>query len=121
MPEEGVPLRRHEEFLSQEQIAEVVAAGVKLGLTKIRLTGGEPLVKRGIVDLAARLRAVPGVRHLRRHLHAQQLLCCAGHPGQTASGTRTTLVADQFRQRQCPQKARQSSNEIQCEALFHRW
>jgi cyclic pyranopterin phosphate synthase len=64
MPEEGVPARRHEEFLSHERIAEVVAAGVKLGLTKIRLTGGEPLVKRGIVDLVALVRAVPGVRHL---------------------------------------------------------
>jgi cyclic pyranopterin phosphate synthase len=64
LPEEGVPLRRHEEFLSQEQIVEVVAAGVKLGLTKIRLTGGEPLVKRGIVELAAKIRAVPGVHHL---------------------------------------------------------
>jgi cyclic pyranopterin phosphate synthase len=64
MPEEGVPARRHEEFLRHEQIAEVVRAGVRLGLTKIRLTGGEPLVKRGIVDLAAMIRAVPGVRQL---------------------------------------------------------
>jgi cyclic pyranopterin phosphate synthase len=64
MPEAGVPERRHEEFLSHEQIAEVVRAGVRLGLAKIRLTGGEPLVKRGIVDLVAMIRAVPGVRHL---------------------------------------------------------
>ena len=62
MPEEGVPPRRHEEFLSHEQIVEVVRAAVGLGLTKIRLTGGEPLVKRGIVELAGMIRAVPGVR-----------------------------------------------------------
>jgi cyclic pyranopterin phosphate synthase len=37
---------------------------VRLGLTKIRLTGGEPLVKRGIVELAGMIRAVPGVGHL---------------------------------------------------------
>jgi cyclic pyranopterin phosphate synthase len=64
LPEEGVPTRRHEEFLSHERIVEVVASAVRLGLTKIRLTGGEPLVKRGIVDLVAMIRAVPGVRHL---------------------------------------------------------
>jgi cyclic pyranopterin phosphate synthase len=64
MPEEGVAARRHEDFLSHEKIVEVVRAAVGLGLTKIRLTGGEPLVKRGIVELAAMIRAVPGVRHL---------------------------------------------------------
>ncbi len=64
MPEEGVPLRRHEEFLSHEQIVEVVRAAVALGLTKIRLTGGEPLVKRGIVELVGMLRGLPGLRHL---------------------------------------------------------
>jgi cyclic pyranopterin phosphate synthase len=64
MPEEGAPQRQHEEFLSFEQIVEVVRSAVGLGLTKIRLTGGEPLVKRGIVELAAMIRAVPGVRHL---------------------------------------------------------
>jgi cyclic pyranopterin phosphate synthase len=64
MPEEGVPLRRHEEFLSHERIVEVVRAAVGLGLTKIRLTGGEPLVKRGIVELVGMIRAVPGVRQL---------------------------------------------------------
>jgi cyclic pyranopterin phosphate synthase len=64
MPEEGVPLRKHEEFLRHEQIVEVVRAAVGLGLTKIRLTGGEPLVKRGIVELVGMIRTVPGLRHL---------------------------------------------------------
>ncbi len=47
LPEEGVPPRRHEDFLSLEAIAGVVRAGVGLGLTKVRLTGGEPLVTGG--------------------------------------------------------------------------
>jgi cyclic pyranopterin phosphate synthase len=64
LPEEGVPQRQHEDFLRHEQIVEVVRAAVGLGLTKIRLTGGEPLVKRGIVELAGMIRAVPGVKHL---------------------------------------------------------
>jgi GTP 3',8-cyclase len=64
MPEEGVLPRRHEDFLRHEQIVEVVRAAVGLGLTKVRLTGGEPLVKRGIVELVGMIRAVPGLRHL---------------------------------------------------------
>jgi cyclic pyranopterin phosphate synthase len=64
MPEEGVAMRRHQEFLSFEQITAVVRAAVNLGVTKVRLTGGEPLVKRGIVDLVRMIRSVEGLGHL---------------------------------------------------------
>ena len=64
MPEEGVPVRGHGEFLSFEQISAVVRAAVGLGVTKVRLTGGEPLVKRGIVDLVGMLHGIAGLRHL---------------------------------------------------------
>jgi GTP 3',8-cyclase len=64
MPAEGVPVRAHAEFLSFEQITSVVRAGVRLGMTKVRLTGGEPLVKRGIVDLVRMIKGVEGVAHL---------------------------------------------------------
>ncbi len=64
VPEEGVPLRRHDEFLSLEQIAAVARAGVRVGLNKVRLTGGEPLVKRGIVTLVGLLSDIEGLRHL---------------------------------------------------------
>ncbi len=64
MPEDGVPRKEHGEFLSFEEITQVVRAGVPLGLKKIRLTGGEPLVKRGIVDLVGMVRSVEGIEHL---------------------------------------------------------
>jgi len=64
MPAEGVPHREHGEFLSLERIAEVVRVGVGLGITKVRLTGGEPLVKRGIVELVRLLRGISGLEHL---------------------------------------------------------
>jgi len=64
MPAEGVPPRKHEDFLSLEQIAEVARAAVGLGVRKIRLTGGEPLVKRGIVDLVRMLGGIDGLEHL---------------------------------------------------------
>jgi cyclic pyranopterin phosphate synthase len=64
MPEEGVPIRRHQDFLSFEQITAVVQAAVRLGVTKVRLTGGEPLVKRGIVELAGMISGVEGLQIL---------------------------------------------------------
>jgi cyclic pyranopterin phosphate synthase len=51
MPEKGVPKKEHEDILSLEEIFKIAQAAVKLGITKIRLTGGEPLVRRGILDL----------------------------------------------------------------------
>lgn len=64
MPAEGVPLRKHEDFLTLEQMTEAARAAVGLGVTKIRLTGGEPLVKRGIVDLVRMLAGIEGLDHL---------------------------------------------------------
>jgi cyclic pyranopterin phosphate synthase len=64
MPEHGVPLVPHEDIVSFEQIAAVVEAAVDIGITKIRLTGGEPLVRRGIIDLVTMLGRVPGVETL---------------------------------------------------------
>ena len=64
MPPEGVPPLRHEDLVSLEQMAAVARAAVGLGVTKVRLTGGEPLVRRGIVDLVAMLAAIDGIGHL---------------------------------------------------------
>jgi len=64
MPPEGVPVRRHGDFLSLEQVTEVARAAVRLGVMKIRLTGGEPLVKRGIVELVQMLAGISGLQHL---------------------------------------------------------
>ena len=64
MPEEGVPARSPGEFLSFEQIVAVARAAVGLGITKVRLTGGEPLVRRGIVDLVRMIAGIDGLDHL---------------------------------------------------------
>jgi cyclic pyranopterin phosphate synthase len=50
MPEEGVPWLPHSNILSYEEIITIVRSAAELGITKIRLTGGEPLVRLGIVD-----------------------------------------------------------------------
>ncbi len=64
MPEGGISLSRHDEILRFEEIEAVVRAAVALGVRKVRLTGGEPLVRLGIVDLVRALAKVPGVDDL---------------------------------------------------------
>ena len=64
MPPEGVPWRSHEEVLRYEEIETVVRAAAELGISKVRLTGGEPLVRKGLVDLVAMLARIPGIDDL---------------------------------------------------------
>lgn len=64
MPECGVEIKRHADMLSYEQIAEITRVAVGLGITKVRLTGGEPLVRRGIVDLVELLGRIEGLETL---------------------------------------------------------
>ena len=61
MPPEGVPWRDPSEILTFEEIERFAEAAVAEGISKIRLTGGEPLVRLGIVDHVARLRAITGL------------------------------------------------------------
>lgn len=60
-PENGVALRPHQEILSLEEILRLANVFVTLGVRKIRLTGGEPSVRRGLVDLVAALAKMPGL------------------------------------------------------------
>ena len=64
MPPEGVAKRDHGDILSLEELANIARAAVRLGVKKIRLTGGEPLVRRGIVELCRQLRIIPGLQEL---------------------------------------------------------
>lgn len=64
MPEEGVENLGHEKILSFEEIARIVKASTQLGVTKYRLTGGEPLARKGIVNLVESLSKIDGVEEL---------------------------------------------------------
>lgn len=64
MPEEGVCKKPHTEMLTEDEMIDAVEAAAALGVTKLRITGGEPLVKRNIVALCARAAHVPGIREL---------------------------------------------------------
>ena len=64
MPPEGIPWRAHDAVLRYEEIETVVRAAAELSISKVRLTGGEPLVRLGIVDLVRMLARIPGIDDL---------------------------------------------------------
>jgi len=61
MPEDGVCKKRHEDMLTQEEMIMAIRAAAALGVRKLRITGGEPLVKSNIVELCRAASAVEGI------------------------------------------------------------
>jgi len=61
MPEEGLPWIQKAEILTFEEIARIVEAGAAIGVRSIRLTGGEPLIRRDLPKLVRMLDAIPGI------------------------------------------------------------
>jgi len=64
MPETGVKKLRHEDILSVEEIAEIVHATAVCGVTKVRITGGEPLVRRGIIEICKKVAGTEGIQEV---------------------------------------------------------
>lgn len=64
MPEAGVVKLRHEDNLTFGEILRIVRGLAALGVKKVRLTGGEPLVRRNIAELIAAIRQVPGIEQV---------------------------------------------------------
>jgi cyclic pyranopterin phosphate synthase len=64
MPAEGVPVRGHADILSYEELATIAGAAVEVGISKVRVTGGEPLVRKGVVDFVRMLAAIDGIDDL---------------------------------------------------------
>ncbi len=64
MPDGGIEKCAHEDICSLEELRDMAAAAVRCGVKKIRVTGGEPLVRRGAVDFCRMLSEIPGVEEL---------------------------------------------------------
>lgn len=62
MPAEGITLAPRAEVLRIEEIERLVRIGASMGVTRVRLTGGEPTIRKGIVELVARLSALQGIK-----------------------------------------------------------
>src|SRR5690349_11292083 len=64
MPPKGVPKKERAEILRLEEIARLAGLFVRLGVNKIRLTGGEPLIRRNLIQLVTDLAKLPGLETL---------------------------------------------------------
>ena len=64
MPEDGICKKDHADMLTEDEIIQAVEAAAALGITKIRITGGEPLVKKNIVSICRRTAQVEGIREV---------------------------------------------------------
>ncbi len=63
-PKEGISLQGHDDILRYEEIIRIVSVAVKMGLIKVRLTGGEPLVRRGFIEFIAALKRIDGLQDI---------------------------------------------------------
>jgi GTP 3',8-cyclase len=73
MPAEGIKLMTHADILSFEDMADVARTAVTMGIDKIRITGGEPLVRKGTVAFVKMLSQIPGIKDLAMTTNGQLL------------------------------------------------
>lgn len=64
MPQRGLCKKSHDDILRIEELEAIVNQGVKIGIDKVRITGGEPLVRRGIIKLIERISGMDGIKDL---------------------------------------------------------
>lgn len=64
MPQEGIESLPHSDILTFEEILKVCRSMVKLGISKIKLTGGEPLVRKNFIELVRQIKAIEGVEEI---------------------------------------------------------
>lgn len=64
MPEDGVCKQSHTQMLTEDEMIQAVNVAASLGITKLRITGGEPLVKKNIVSICRRAAQVEGIREV---------------------------------------------------------
>ena len=101
MPADGVCKKRHEEMLTEDETITAIRAAASLGISKLRITGGEPLVKKNILSICERAARVPGIREICITTNGT-LLPSLAHPLREAGVSRVnisldTLDADKFR------------------------
>ncbi len=78
LPEEGIRWQARERQLSAGEIAQITSAFAQVGVTQVRLTGGEPLVRPDILDIVARLASIPGIKEVSLTTNAMLLEKLAG-------------------------------------------
>ncbi|MDO5334642.1 MAG: GTP 3',8-cyclase MoaA [Coriobacteriia bacterium] len=102
MPEEGVPSLCRDQILRMEEFARAARVAAEMGVKHVRLTGGEPLVRKGTAQLAADIRQIPGIESVaittNATLLAQQAQALKNAGIDRVNISLDTLDANQFRQ-----------------------
>src|SRR4030042_115187 len=98
MPEKGIDLVPMSDILRYEEIRDVVAVAASMGLRYVRLTGGEPLARKGLVDLVGMISALPGIEEVALTTNGVSLARHAG-PLAEAGLRRVNISLDTFRPR----------------------
>lgn len=99
MPSQGVEKRSHSEILTYEEIVRIAETAAELGITKVRITGGEPLVRKGIVGLIEKISAIDGISDIGLTTNGT-LLPKLAKPLKAAGLKRINISLDTF----CPKK-----------------
>lgn len=107
MPEEGLPWLKHQEILRYEEIAEIVRVMAGMGLKRVRLTGGEPLVRRDLPELVKLLRAVDGIEDIALSTNAV-LLAEHAEALKAAGVTRVNISLDSLQETRVDALARRA-------------
>jgi cyclic pyranopterin phosphate synthase len=110
MPAEGLPWLPRADILTFEEITRIARVAVGLGIEQIRLTGGEPLVRRDLPDLVAMLHAIPGLRSLSLTTNGVLLGRLAG-PLAEAGLTRINVSLDSLAREKFAQLTRRDALE----------
>ena len=112
MPEAGLPWLKHDEILRYEEIAQIVGIMANLGLRRLRLTGGEPLVRRDLASLVGMLAAIDGIEDIALSTNAVLL---AEHAAElrAAGVNRVNISLDSLREDRVDALARRAGS-------FHR-
>ena len=93
MPEEGVCKKRHDQMLTEDEMIRAVQAAAKLGINRVRITGGEPLTKPNILSICERAAAVPGIGEIAVTTNGMALPRLA-HPLREAGVKRVNISLD---------------------------
>ena len=96
MPANGIQKRPHSEICTVEELVEITRQAAALGIRKVRLTGGEPLVRRGILDICRGIAALDGIEELCLTTNGTALSRMAG-PLKEAGVDRLNISLDTLR------------------------
>lgn len=91
MPAEGISFLKKQEILSYEEIIRLLTILANLGISKVRLTGGEPFIRKDFMDLLSRIHQIPGIEHI--HLTTNGTLTAPHIPTLKSLGIRSVNLS----------------------------